>query len=209
MGHTLCHISELVFAGVLATLMVEFELQPDQVTLLGLSGYVLMGLGAVPTGLWTDRWGARRVLLVYFFWLAAAAGAVALASSAWTLAAALTGLGAAISLYHPAGLTLITHGCRTHGRAMGINGVAGSVGVAVGPALGAYLAYLGHWRLAYVLIAAASLLAGVAMIFLRIEDAVRAPVPRRSEDDPVPNTSAQGLWLLFVAMLLGGLNYRC
>src|SRR5262249_8216717 len=66
-GHTLCHISELVFAGALATLMVEFQLQPDQVTLLGLSGYVLMGLGAVPTGLWTDRWGARRVLMVYFF----------------------------------------------------------------------------------------------------------------------------------------------
>jgi MFS family permease len=146
-GHTLCHISELVFAGALATLMVEFSLQPDQVTLLGLSGYILMGLGAVPTGLGTDRWGARRVLTVYFFWLAAAAGAVAVAPSAWTLAAALTGLGAALSLYHPAGLALITHGCRTQGRAMGINGVAGSIGVAIGPALGAYLAFRGQWRM--------------------------------------------------------------
>ena len=161
--------------------MVVFELQPGQVTLLGLSGYILMGLGAVPTGLWTDRWGARRVLVVYFFWLAAAAGLVALAPSAWALALALTGLGAALSLYHPAALTLITHGCRTQGRAMGINGVAGSIGVAVGPALGASLAYLGHWRLAYVLIAAVSLLAGFAMTFLRIDDSIGQHAPRQSE----------------------------
>src|SRR5262249_5122752 len=154
------------------TLMLEFQLQPDQVTLLGLSGYILMGLGGVPAGLWTDRWGARRVLVVYYFWLAGAAALVALASSTWTLAAALTGLGAALSLYHPAGLALITHGCRSQGRAMGINGVAGSIGVAVGPALGAFLAYRGHWRLAYELVAGASFLVGLAMTFLGVDDSV-------------------------------------
>jgi MFS family permease len=202
----------LVFAGALPTLLVEFQLQPDQVTLLGLTGYILLGLGAVPSGLATDRWGARRVLTVYFFGVAGAAGTVAMARTAWELAAALTGLGAALSLFHPAGLALITHGCRAQGRAMGINGVAGSIGVALGPVLGMYLALRGQWRLAYVLVAGLGLLAGLAMLLLRVDDSFRRH--RRGSDaegraPQLRSSSSRGLWLLFAAMLLGGLNYRC
>jgi FSR family fosmidomycin resistance protein-like MFS transporter len=64
---------------------------------------------------------------------------------------------------------------------------------------------------AYVLIAGASLLAGLVMLFLRIDDSV-GQHSRASKDKAVPSvshTSAQGLCLLFGAMLLGGLNYRC
>src|SRR5262249_51216290 len=71
-GHTLCHTAELVFAGVLIALKREFELPPDQVTLLGLAGYMLMGVGAIPVGLWTDRLGSRYMLILYFFGMAAA-----------------------------------------------------------------------------------------------------------------------------------------
>jgi MFS family permease len=217
-GHALCHISELTFAGVLVTLIAEFRLEPDRATLLGLAGYVLFGVGALPAGLMTDRWGSRRVLIVYFFWMAAAAAAVALTQTTWALAAALTLLGAAISLYHPAGLAMIAHGCRARGRAMGINGVAGSMGVALGPALGVYMAAQGQWRLAYALIAAVSVLAGLAMIFIRVHETPVHDPPARPRDDSQNELYAQtaqngwngrGLWLLFAAMMLGGFNYRC
>jgi MFS family permease len=206
-GHTLCHVGEGIFAGILLTLMAEFDLSKDHVTLLGLCGFVLFGVGAVPTGIASDRWGARRVLILYFFWLAAAATLVALATSPWTLAAALTFLGAALSLYHPAALAMLTHGCRHRGHAMGINGVAGNVGVAGGPALGILCASYGHWRLAYVLVAGLSLLSGLAMLMFPIDE---TPVTPATQDDAPPPVQrvAPGLWLLFAAMLLGGLNYR-
>jgi len=206
-AHTLCHMSELVFAGLLLALLREFQLSPEQVTLLGASGYALMGIGAVPTGLWTDRWGARRVLIVYFFALAIAALGVALSPGVWALAASLTVLGAALSLYHPAGLALIAHGCRKRGQALGINGVAGNLGIAAGPAFGAFLAALGHWRLAYILIAVASLLAGVAMVVFRIDESARHERPMEPAND-APMLPPR-IMLLFAAMLLGGFNYRC
>jgi MFS family permease len=187
-------------------------LRPDQVTLLGLAGYMLMGVGAIPAGIGTDRWGSRRLLTVYFFWMAAAAGAVALASDTWELALGLTVLGAALSLYHPAGLAMIAHGCRRRGRAMGINGVAGSLGVALGPALGLSLALLGIWQLAYVLIAAASLVCGLALLILRIDETRAAPLPTGPEANgtlPATGPDSRGIGLLFVAMMLGGFNYRC
>ena len=41
-GHTLCHWSVLIVTGLLVTLKAEFGLSPFLVTLLPLSGYVLM-----------------------------------------------------------------------------------------------------------------------------------------------------------------------
>jgi MFS family permease len=210
-GHTLCHTGELVFAAMLPTLAGEFDLARDQVTLLGLAGYILFGVGAVPTGLWTDRLGARRMLLVYFFGLAAAAFAVALAPGPWTLGLSLTVLGAALSIYHPAGLAMIAHGCKARGRAMGINGVAGSLGVALGPALGLVLAGIGHWRLAYVLIAAVSLVAGLVLAWLPIDESAAEAARARPKESDLPaaeRSDSRGLWLLLAAMTVGGFNYR-
>ncbi|MBY0527635.1 MAG: MFS transporter [Gemmataceae bacterium] len=211
-AHALCHVSELTVVGMLEPLREEFHLQPAEVTLLPLTGYVLMGLGAIPTGLWADRWGSRRVLLIYFFWIAASAVAVSLAPSALLLALALTSLGAAASLYHPAGLAMISHGCKLRGRALGINGVAGSVGVATGPALGALLAFLGYWRLAYAIIAATGLVCGLVMLFVPIDESASHEEPDGPDGPKRPkehHTEWTGLPFLFGAMLLGGFNYRC
>ena len=57
---------------------------------------------------------------------------MALARSVVAVTVGLTLLGAGASLYHPVGLALLSHGVRLRGRAMGIHGVAGSVGVALG-----------------------------------------------------------------------------
>jgi MFS family permease len=207
----LCHTGELVFAAMLLTLVGEFDLEKDQVTLLGLAGYILFGVGAVPTGLWTDRLGARRMLLVYFFGLTVAGFGVALAPSPWTLALALTVLGAVLSIYHPAGLAMIAHGCRARGRAMGINGVAGSLGVALGPTLGAVMAGMGQWRLAYAIIGTAGFVAGLILVLLPIdESAARAAraTPKESDIPTEDRTDSRGMWLLLIAMTVGGFNYR-
>src|SRR5206468_2343917 len=94
LGHTLCHMAELVIAGALLAVMREFELGPLWATLLPTVGWVLMGAGAVPVGLWADAWGPRRVLMVYFLAMAAAALAVAFSPNVMMLFATLTLLGA-------------------------------------------------------------------------------------------------------------------
>jgi MFS family permease len=155
------------------------------------------------------------VLLLYFLAMAAGGVAVALAQDTWQLFAALTLLGLATSIYHPVGVALLSLGVRpqNRGRAMGINGVAGSIGVAVGPVLGLFAAGYGAWRLAYVVLAVLALVAGVAMSLVCRADPVAAPrrtaFAQGSADDFTRGANWLPLALLFGAMMIGGLNYRC
>jgi MFS family permease len=214
LAHTLCHMAELVFAGALLAIMAEFRLEPHEATALGLLGFVLMGAGALPVGFWSDAWGPTRLLRFYLAATAVSALAVALAPGTLGLFATLTCLGLVGSIYHPAALALLSVDVApsSRGRAMGINGVAGSVGVALGPALGLVAAQLGMWRMAYVLLALFALGLFVYMLLtVRVPEG-EGPSAAAVSAGPLPLAAGPG-WrlqsLFFLAMMLGGFNYRC
>ena len=208
-GHALCHWSVLTFSGLLTTFQREFDLSPFWVTVLPISGYVLMGLGAVPAGMLTDRWQAKGVLAIYFLATGASALAVAVAWNVWVLAAALAGLGAAVSLYHPTGLALISHGFAQRGRVLGIHGVAGSIGL-LGAPYGLWMASLGTWRLGYAIVAGAALPGAVLLALLPIREShdSTAPTGTRPARESLTPEMIKVLVLLYAAMMLGGFNYR-
>lgn len=218
LGHALCHIGELVFTGTVSAVMIEFGLTPVQVVTLAWLGYCLMGIGALPFGYWSDRWGPALLLRVYFVAMAVAALGVTLTRDVFTLFAALTLLGIAASIYHPVGLALISLGVRDRGRAMGINGAAGSFGVATGPALGMLAVYCDVWRLAFFVLAGLALSCLALMWFWMPGEATAiqpAGRPRhvREEDSAAGRSTAMfgdvALVLLMASMMLGGFNYRC
>ncbi|MHC4697346.1 MAG: MFS transporter, partial [Planctomycetota bacterium] len=208
-AHVLCHTSVLVVTGLLVPLQREFDLTEFWVTALPLLGYMLMGVGAVPAGLIADRWGARPVLAVYFWLTGLACAVAALAPNAWIFAGALTVLGAAVSLYHPTGLALISHGVERRGLALGIHGIAGSLGLA-GSAFGLLMASVGSWRTAYWIIAGAAIACAIVFQFFPIHDGWTTRTPTRLETSArVPGRgSTKFLVLLYLAMALSGLNYR-
>ncbi len=213
-GHALCHIAELLFTGVLLAVQQEFSLSERLATAIPLLGWILMGVGAIPAGLLTDRYSPRTILIAYFAAVAAAGVWCAASTSVWGLVAGLTVMGAAVSLYHPAGLALLSLGCQRKGRAMGIHGVAGSIGITVGPAFGLWMASLGHWRWAYLAVAC---VAGLAAVGLMVAGVGRGVGGRRT--GPASTTSSAAarnrthellryLGPLYAAVLLGGLCYR-
>jgi MFS family permease len=208
-GHALCHISELAFPAVIVAVMSEFGLTADRAALLAVPGFVLYGVGAVPAGFWADRRGAREAMTAYFALVALASLSIFFAGSTWSLCAGLTFLGLAISIYHPVGLAMLAHGCVHRGRAMGINGVAGSLGVATGPALGLWMVTHFSWRWAYAAIAALAALGLLSVLWLRI----RVPYVERGDAPSGGGAAGAASWrvlaILFVAMLVGGFNYRC
>jgi MFS family permease len=185
-GHALCHIAELIFAGAMVKIMIEFGLEPHEATALGLLGFILMGAGALPTGYLTDRLGTKKLLLTYFVATGLSALAIAVSTGPWLFFLAITALGASISIYHPVGVAMISLGVNAKGRAMGIHGVAGSVGVALGPFLGFVFAEWGIWRLAYLIVAGIAALGAVLLCLAPRRVPSDADSPLRFGPNPSP-----------------------
>lgn len=221
LGHFLCHLSETMYGAVLVAVMTEFALDAETATALPALGFALLGLGALPVGYWADSWGMVGVFRCYFLAVLAASLLVALAPSVWLLFAALTVLGLALSIYHPVGLALLSMNQQSRGRAMGINGVAGNIGIALGPTLGTLLRAPGWWRLAYVIVAVFALICYIYLSWLLRGRRAAATDDLPPVEIPLtrPAVSTQPtafswsmtlpLLLLYGAMMLGGLNYRC
>ncbi|GAG20304.1 unnamed protein product, partial [marine sediment metagenome] len=156
------HSLTLIYPVVMIQLAALYP--QTSLTTLGLLGtvhYLLYGLGAFPAGWLTDRLGARNILLIYFMGSAAAVVYLVLAPGLINLAVGLALLGLFCALYHPAGLTLISHASSRISRHLGIHGIAGSLGLTLGPLAGGAVAAWFGWRAPFVLFGFFSAAAGV------------------------------------------------
>ncbi len=205
-GHALCHASKLVLPLVLAAAAADLG-----VSLVGMAGalsvyLVAMALASVPAGLLADRIGTARVLLLFYWSLAAAAVLCWAANSYGTFVVAHGLLGAAAGLYHPPGLGLISLSTTRDeaGPAMGWHGVASSVGIAATPWAVLQLAPHGGWRVVYLALAAAAAagaLAGHVMLRRRLVPAGSRPQPQAAEDGPLRR---RGVLLLLGVVAFNG-----
>lgn len=160
-AHALTHIYMLIYSGVLDRMRGDFGLSETDFTVYVTISTTLFGVGALPSGWLGDRWGEKN-LLVAFFILSAFGGLVlGLATGPWSLAAGMAALGAGTSIFHPVGNAMIAKYIHSPGRAMGVNGLFGSLGTAAGPLVAAQAAYLLGWRSAYLLLVGPSLLLGI------------------------------------------------
>lgn len=212
LAHGMSHAWELIFPAVAVPMAADLGLPYAEVITLSFLSYLLFGLGAVPAGWITDRIGGRAVLLVCMLGGGLSGSLVALAESRTALVLALGGLGLAASLYHPAGLTVLSRRFdRDLGRAFAINGIAGNIGIAITPLLAGLVASILGWRWAYVILTAPAIVAGLAFACVRLppanEEATSEPSsdPDEPEDEPL---RIAPLAILAGAVLCGGLAYR-
>lgn len=159
--HALVHVYELSFASVEQLVAAEFQVGKQVTGMLGSCLRLPFGLCALGTGWLADWFGAKRLLLVY---LVGCSGAALLAWFSPVLAvlfAAMFGLGLFASIYHPAGVGLISHETapETRPMALGYHGIFGSAGVAVGPLLAGLALNAGiSWREYYLVLSLPGLL---------------------------------------------------
>jgi len=177
-AHGIDHMFLLIFATAVATIAIEFgfsnwtDLMPYSV-----GAFVLFGLGALPAGRLGDLWGRRVLMIIFFVGMGASALLVAATQNAWQLAAALTLLGAFASIYHPVGIPMLVQNVSNPGAVIGINGLAGNLGIAVAALVTGFLVKWFGWRAAFALPGLIAIVCGIVFALVCPKE-VEAPHKR-------------------------------
>ncbi len=155
-AHTFTHYSLLILAtAVLAIVQQDtgtFGGEYGPILALGTGMFVLYGLGSLPMGWLADRLGRKSMMTAFFIGTGACMILAGTVATPVGLAAALALMGLFSAIYHPIGTAMLVEAAGPRvGRAVGVNGVFGNLGVAVAPVVTAFLAARYGWHWAFIL----------------------------------------------------------
>jgi len=171
LAHGMVHTYELSIPIFVSIWLAEFdtlqvagvEVGVTQATLgvIVTAGYALFGIGALPGGIVVDRVGSRRLIAACLFGMGGAFLLLGAAPNLLVVAVALLAWGAAASVYHPAGLTLISKGVTERGTGFAYHGIAGNLGIGLGPLVTATLLLVLDWTTVALVLAVPAGVAGL------------------------------------------------
>ena len=205
-GHAYSHLLTMLFPTVVIALERSWGLSYGELITLMLAGQILFGAAALPAGWIGDRWSAVGMMVVYFIGTGAAAVATGAARSPFEVALGLAAIGLFASIYHPVGMAWLVRTAVNRGRALGVNGVYGAIGIALGPFVAGVLTDTISWRAAFIIPGLTSVAIGLALLVCarqgRVVDTARdvKPTPEPSQGDAV-----RAFILLSFTMTLVGL----
>jgi len=201
-GHAMDHLFLLIFATAVSTIAAEWGMVWQDLMPYTVGAFVLFGLGSLPAGRLGDLWGRRVMMVIFFLGLGGAGLLVAAAQRPWQLAATLTVMGAFASIYHPVGIPMIVQSSTRPGFTIGLNGLAGNLGIAAAAILTGFLVQQVGWRMAFAVPALLSIACGIvfALVVPREE---MAPARRAKKSVDLP---ASVMMRIFFVMTLAAVS---
>ncbi len=187
-GHGVDHMFLLIFATAVGSVAADFgyanweDLMPYAV-----GAFALFGLGSLPAGRLGDLWGRRIMMIIFFVGLGVASLLTATTQNAWQLAAGLTLIGAFAAIYHPVGIPMIVQNVPNPGEVIGINGLAGNLGIAVAAVVTGFLVKWFGWRAAFIVPGLLSIVCGIVFAMVCPKE-TEAPSKRKGGKAPVTMT---------------------
>jgi MFS family permease len=170
LAHAIDHLMLLVFATAVSAIAHDFGIGRWEDLMPYTTGAFLMfGVGSFPSGRLGDLWGRRAMMLVFFFGMGVSALLIALTRNVWQLALALGLMGAFASIYHPVGIPMLLRHARKPGITIGVNGMAGNLGIAAAAISTGFLIQYADWRTAFIVPGLISIACG--LLFMKIAPA--------------------------------------
>src|SRR5918995_3348252 len=207
-GHALDHLFLLIFATAVSAIAAEWGMVWQDLMPYTVGAFVMFGLGSLPAGRLGDLWGRRAMMVVFFLGLGASGLLVAFTTGVWSLAATLTLLGIFASIYHPVGIPMLVQQAKNPGFTIGLNGLAGNLGIAGAAILTGFLVKYFGWRVAFAVPGALSILCGVVFALTAPrEEMAPAKRPKKLNDLP-PSVMARILLVMTLAAIAQSLIFN-
>jgi MFS family permease len=198
LGHALDHLFLLIFATAVSAIATEFGVgRWEDMMPYTVGAFVMFGLGSIPAGRLGDLWGRRQMMLVFFFGMGLSAMGVALTQTPLQMGIALTVLGVFSAIYHPVGIPMLVQKAERPGLTIGINGLAGNLGIAMAALSTGFLVAWQGWRMAFIVPAVVSIVCGFLFAWTAPNE-TSAPAKKKSTVVQLPKHLA---WRTFAVMV--------
>jgi len=208
-GHTFVHLFMALYFVVVLAIEIDWSIPYHDLIGLWTAGALLVGLGALPAGWLADRWSAPGMMVIFYLGLGASAVACSFMDAPLALAVGLAAIGLFAAIYHPVGIAWLVRNAESRGKALGINGIFGGVGVACASVIAGFLIDIHSWRAAFFVPGVVCISTGLALWYC----VQRGLVADNGEDRVKTAEVSRGdrlkvFIVLMMTMLLTGLLYQ-
>ncbi len=209
LGHAYMHLFTAFYFVIVLALEDAWTLPYHELIELWTLGALLVGLVALPAGWLGDRWSVSGMMVVFFVGLGAAGIACGLVDSKTAMFLGLTAIGVFASIYHPVGIAWLVRNAKARGKALGINGVFGGVGLAGAALAAGALIDLFGWRAAFIIPGVISVATGLALIVcLRLGLIVEVKAQPKSETGESRGDMVRVYVILLLTMVTMGIVFQ-
>ena len=188
--HTFTHVFGGIHTSIFSLLREEFSLSLRQLGLIAAIPPLAQAIFTLPTGLISDRYGPKKMLLVSFAVALVGAVLASQAKSPLVFIIAVSLVYVSNAIYHPASYSYTANAVtgKDRPKAFGLHGALGTLGHATGPlSVGILIGMMAlGWRQVYLVLIVPILVGIVIVLFLKEED-----VDRTTLND-VPTSEEEG-----------------
>ena len=198
LGHALDHLFLLIFATAVSAIAQDFGVAGwEDMMPYTVGAFMMFGFASIPAGRMGDLWGRRQMMLVFFFGMGLSAIAVSLTQTPLQMGIALTVLGVFSAIYHPVGIPMLVQKAVRPGFTIGINGLAGNMGIALAALSTGFLVAWQGWRVAFIVPGLVSIVCGFVFAWAAPHES-DAPAKKKSNSVQLPKHVA---WRTFAVMV--------
>lgn len=208
-GHAIDHGFLLIFATAVTSIALEFGIKHwEDLMPYSVAAFFFFGIGSLPAGKLGDLWGRRPMMIVFFIGMGLAAILVSLATTPLQIAVALALLGCIAAIYHPVAIPMLVAGASRPGWTIGVNGLAGNLGVALAAALTGLLVKYFGWRAAFFVPGVLSLACGLVFAWIAPRQAAPAAKKKTGHGEGPGFSMAKLFLIMTIAATNGSLLFN-